>query len=73
MSELNPSDRINELESAIAHQQREYDLLNQVVIEHTELIDELRRKLATLESSVKSVEERLPDETDPTDEKPPHY
>lgn len=73
MGEPNTLERINQLESALAHQQREYDLLNQVVIEQGELIDQLRRKLTSLESSLKSVEDRLPNETNLVDERPPHY
>ena len=73
MGELNDTERINKLESAIAHHQREYELLNQVVIEQGELLDKLRRKLTTLESSLKSVEDRLPDDRNLADERPPHY
>lgn len=67
------NDRITELESSLAHHQREYDLLNQVVIEHAEVVSKLDRKLKELETTLKSVEVRIPEERDLAEEKPPHY
>lgn len=66
-------DRVMGLESAIAHQQREYELLNQVVVEQADLIVKLERRLKELEASLKSVEGRLPEDRDLVEEKPPHY
>ena len=65
--------RINDLESTLAHQQREYELLNQVVVEQAQTVERLERRLTSLESSLESVQTRLPDDRDPLSEKPPHY
>ena len=75
MDSMNPNaaKRIDDLEAAIAHQQREYELLNQVVIEQADLIDKLKRRVDAMEASLKSVESRLPEDVDLVDEKPPHY
>ncbi len=75
MDSMNPNaaKRIDDLEASIAHQQREYELLNQVVIEQADLIDKLKRRVDAMEASLKSVESRLPEDVDLVDEKPPHY
>lgn len=65
--------RTESLESALAHHQREYDLLNQVVIEQAQLVEKLTRRLTQLESTIQTVREQLPDDRDPAEEKPPHY
>lgn len=67
------SQRITDLEAALAHHQREYDLLNQVVIEQAAKIERLERRITSLESNLEVVESRLPDDRDPLAEKPPHY
>lgn len=66
-------ERVTSLESALAHHQREYDLLNSVVVEQADVVAKLQRKLASLEASLKSVESRIPEDRDLADEKPPHY
>ena len=52
---------------------QEYDALNQVVIEQSERIEQLTRRLDRLEADLRDVREHIPDERDPVDEKPPHY
>lgn len=66
-------ERITNLESALAHHQREFELLNQVVVAQAAAIEKLERKLHSIESNMQTVESRLSDERDPMDEKPPHY
>lgn len=66
-------DRVTKLESALAHHQYEYDALNHVVIEQSERIEQLTRRLDRLEADLRDVREHIPDERDPVDEKPPHY
>jgi len=65
--------RINDLESTVAHQQREYGVLNQVVIEQAQTMEKLARRLTALESNLESVQSQVADDRDPLDEKPPHY
>ena len=66
-------ERVFALETALAHHQREYDQLNEVVIEQAESLELLHRRLQKLEATLEDVRERLPDERDPMDERPPHY
>ena len=62
------------MEAAIAHHQRDYDQLNQVVIEQAKQIIQLQRRVERLELHCKQLDERLPDEDrDLLDDKPPHY
>ena len=65
--------RVTDLESALAHQQREYEQLNQVVIEQANTIQELGRQLALLKTSMQQVQDNSLEERDLVDEKPPHY
>lgn len=65
--------RVTELESALAHQQREYEQLNQVVIDQAKTIDKLERKLVLLDASIQQVQQNYSEERDLADEKPPHY
>ena len=66
-------ERIVALESALAHHQREYDELNEVVIEQARSIELLSRRLQKLEAALEDVRQHLPDERDAEEERPPHY
>jgi uncharacterized coiled-coil protein SlyX len=66
--------RITKLETALAHQQRDYDSLNAVVTKQADELEKLRSRLNrllarldTLESSRESSWSQL------ENEKPPHY
>ena len=72
---MNVEQHIAALEIALAHQQRDYDTLNAVVTEQSNLIDRLDRqqralsqRLGALESALREAAPRRPE-----DERPPHY
>ena len=65
--------RLVDLESTLAHHQREFEQLNQVVIEQTGLLEKLQRRVERVEATLEGLMERLPDAQDASDEKPPHY
>ena len=65
--------RLVALEASLSFHQREYEKLNDVVIEQATRIDALHRKVAALESTLQEVKHQLPDDRDLADEKPPHY
>lgn len=74
--DLSPSEssRLTALESALAHHQRDYEQLNQVVVEQASVIDKLQRHIVHLETVLKNVMAQLPSEQrGPEEEKPPHY
>lgn len=77
MSDENPitvlEARIHALESALAHQQHEFEQLNEVVIQQGASIDKLARSITLLETTVQDVRQRLPEDQDASEEKPPHY
>lgn len=66
--------RLDDLESALAHQQHAFDGLNQVVIEQMKTIEGLQRRLQKIESDLENVQQQVPGESrDLLSEKPPHY
>ncbi|MCC6509905.1 MAG: SlyX family protein [Pirellulaceae bacterium] len=65
--------RLTELEFQFAHQQRLYEQLNQVVVEHTQQILRLERTNLRLEDQIKILREQRKEAFDPGLEKPPHY
>jgi uncharacterized coiled-coil protein SlyX len=66
--------RITKLETAVAHQQRDYDSLNAVVTKQADELEKLRRHLSRLLSRLDSLESsRESSPAAPEDEKPPHY
>ena len=66
--------RIEHLESALAHQQHEYDMLNQVVIDQAARLDKLELLLQRTNSQLHdSIHSLHSTKIDPLDEKPPHY
>ncbi len=65
--------RITELEMQLAHLQRLYDQLNEVVIQQAMAADRMVRTMAELENQIKQLKEKPTPAPDPRDEKPPHY
>ena len=65
-------DRINNLETTVALQQREYDALNEVVIAQSRQIEELQRQVHDLKTMLKEIAERSPRD-DVAEAPPPHY
>jgi SlyX protein len=67
------SERMTQLEIGLAHLQRQYDVLNQVVTEQALQLDRVNQRIAKWEQTVDSLKNGSDQETDPLDEKPPHY
>lgn len=66
--------RLTELETSLAYQQRLCEQLNQVVCEHTQQILGLQRTIAELGNRLKEMhQQRKEPPLDPALEKPPHY
>jgi len=68
-----PKDRITELEIQLAHVQRLYEQLNEVVTAQSKEIDRFERRFHQLQTQFKELKERQEPGFDPVDEKPPHY
>ncbi len=73
MSDNANNSRVCELETQIAHIQRLYDQLNEVVTDQSKDIDRMRRQISALQSQIKEIKEKPLPAADPLDEKPPHY
>ncbi len=65
--------KIIELEVHLAHLQRLYEQLNEVVTAQALEADRMRRRILELESQLKQLKEKPAPMLDPLDEKPPHY
>ena len=67
--------RIIELEYQLAHLQRLFEQLNEVVTEQAHGLDRTRRRVAELENQIKELKQKpsTNEPLDPTAEKPPHY
>lgn len=71
---MNTEDRLTQLEIQLAHVQRMYEQLNEVVTTEAMRADKLQRKVDTLTTQVKEVKQKSTEPIgDPLDEKPPHY
>jgi|TARA_B110000495_G_C22489541_1_gene301625 SlyX protein len=66
-------DRLTELEIQLAHVQRLYEQLNEVVTSQSKEIDRFERRFHQLQTQYKELKERPERGFDPVDEKPPHY
>lgn len=66
--------RLEELEMALAYQQRLCEQLNQIVTSHSQELLGLKRQLGELQGRLRDLrEQRKEPAVDPLDEKPPHY
>lgn len=66
--------RITELEISLAHVQRLFDQLNEVVTSEAIRSDRMQRRIKELEQQLKTSKEKPPEEQRSLeDEKPPHY
>jgi uncharacterized coiled-coil protein SlyX len=64
------SERIEKLESHVAHLERQLEQLNEVAIDHAREIEQLKRMLNRVSQSLEAAElERIKS----VDSKPPHY
>ncbi len=65
-------DRFIDLESRLAHQDQLLNELNEVMTQQQAKIMQLETLCNSLISRVRSIGESMPD-SDPTNERPPHY
>ena len=73
---MDPIDkRLQDLEMTVAHLQRMYEQLNEVVTQQALDADAAQRRITRLESIVRDLKEKQVEgqAIDPLDEKPPHY
>jgi SlyX protein len=68
-----PEDRMTELEIQLAHVQRLFEHLNEVVTAQAMQTDRMDRRIAQLQNQLKDLKVKQEPEADPLDEKPPHY
>ena len=71
-SEKNQEERINHLESMLAHLQHEYESLNSVIVDLHKELREINARIDHLDGRVTILSEG-PEVRNPEDEKPPHY
>lgn len=67
------NERITELEIQLVHIQRLYEQLNEVVTSQAMDADRMQWRITQLQTQVKELKEKPAEQTDPLDEKPPHY
>ncbi len=67
------SPRETELEITLAHLQRLFDQLNEVVTSQALELDQMQRRVTRLETQIKELKLKSTSAEDPLDEKPPHY
>lgn len=67
------AERITDLEIQLAHLQRQYDVLNEVVTDQALQMDRVVKRIAKWEDAVQRLKNSGGSTTDPLDEKPPHY
>ena len=67
------TDRVTELEIQLAHAQRLFDQLNEVVTSQATELDRVRQRLKTLEDLAKELKRKSESIEEMSDEKPPHY
>lgn len=61
------------LEIQLAHLQRQYDVLNDVVTEIAMQLDKANKRMSKWEQTVDRLKNSSEPASDPLDEKPPHY
>ncbi len=65
--------RITQLEELLTHLQQTTQDLNEVVIDQQRRSDQIEQELARLTECLRAISESKADDTDITDERPPHY
>lgn len=71
VAEKSEHERIVEVEMGLTHVQRDFESLNEVMLEQQKTIEALQRTVQRLESRLQSVTD--PEVRDPESERPPHY
>lgn len=64
------AERLEKIESHLAHLERQYEELNQVVIEQAKLLARLQKESAKVSDTITTIELERVRSTNP---KPPHY
>jgi len=67
------NDRMTELEMQLAHLQRLYEQLNQVVTAQSLESSRMERRIVQLQNQLKELKAKPLPESNPLDDKPPHY
>ncbi|NND97498.1 MAG: SlyX family protein [Pirellulaceae bacterium] len=67
------TERITDLEIQLAHVQRLFDQLNDVVTDQSSRLSQMERVMKQIEEKVKQIKPADQQSVDPLDEKPPHY
>ncbi|KAA5545228.1 SlyX family protein [Roseiconus nitratireducens] len=67
------SEKIVDLQVQLAHLQRQYEVLNDVVTDQAGRLDRLRKQVQQWERVVESLKNDDQAPGDPLEEKPPHY
>ncbi len=65
--------RITQLEELLTHLQQTTQDLNEVVIQQQRRSDQIEQELARLTERVRVISESKANDSDVTDERPPHY
>lgn len=67
---METNERLTQIESHLAHLERQVEQLNDVVLEQTRTIEQLRLQLRRIGQSLETMER---DRIQATNPKPPHY
>lgn len=67
-----PNERLERIESVLAHLQHDIDQLNSSLTEHFRRLQSFESRFKRIEHELESLAEG-PEERDPEQEKPPHY
>lgn len=73
MSEEKNQQRLNDLESKLMYLQKDYDALNETVLENTRRLEQLTMEIARLNVQLRSQVDAAEQPRSLEDEKPPHY
>jgi uncharacterized coiled-coil protein SlyX len=64
------AERLDRIESHVAHLERQYEQLNEVLVEQSRLVSRLQKELVKASQTVEKIEI---DRIRSNDQKPPHY
>lgn len=73
MSEERTHHRLNNLESSLAYLQKDYDSLNEAVLENTKRLEQIKQAVTHLTRQLEGLIDASNEPRRVEDEKPPHY
>ncbi|RUO32593.1 SlyX family protein [Aliidiomarina soli] len=73
MKELELEKRMMDLESQVAFQEETIEQLNQLVAEQNHELATFKRHLQLLAGRLSQIKDQQSEDTNPVDERPPHY